>query len=49
MRTYLLKKSITNDKKRISLLNLLTNCLSARSASQILSLKDSVLFVFQIF
>ena len=45
---YLLKISTKNNKKRISLLNLLANCISARSAFQILS-KMSVLFVFEIF
>ena len=34
---YLLKITITHNKKRIPLLNLLINCISARSAAQILS------------
>ena len=41
---YLLKISITRNKKRISLLNLLINCISAQSASQILSIKDGYSF-----
>ena len=36
---YLLKISITHNKKRIPLLNLLVNYISARSAPQIVSLK----------
>ena len=43
---YLLKMSITHDKKRIPLLNLLINCISARSASEILSAKDQCTFPF---
>ena len=48
---YLLKISITHNKKRIDLLNLLINCISARSAPQILSIKDDCTFLllnFQI-
>ena len=46
---YLLKISITHNKKRIPLLNLLINCISARSEPQILSIKDECTFVFVIF
>ena len=42
---YLLKISITHNKKQIPLLNLLIDCVSVRSASQILSIKG-VLFAF---
>ena len=37
--------SITHNKKRISLLNLLINCISSRSAPQILSIKGDYLFL----
>ena len=43
---YLLKLSITHNQNRIPLLNLLINCISAKSASQILSLKDDHPFRF---
>ena len=38
--------SITNNKKQIPLSNLLINCISARSAPQILSIKDECTFRF---
>ena len=38
--------SITNNKKQIPLSNLLINCISARSAPQILSIKDECTFPF---
>ena len=41
--------SITHNKKRIPLLNLLINYISARSAPQILSIKDECTFIFVIF
>ena len=37
---------ITHNKERIPLLNLLINCMSARSAPQILSIKGECNFVF---
>ena len=43
---YLLKKLITNNENRISLLYLLINCISLRSASQMLSLKDEYTLCF---
>ena len=45
----LLKISITHNEKQIPLLNLLTNCLLARSAPQILSIKDEYTFHFSNF
>ena len=42
---YLLKLSITHNKDRIPRLNLLLNCLPARSAPQILSIKDECTFL----
>ena len=44
--TYLLKISIARNKKRIPLLNLLINCISARSAPQILSIKGDHTFLY---
>ena len=38
--------SVKNNKKRIPLLNLLINCISARSVPQTLSLKDKYTFCF---
>ena len=38
--------SITHNKKRIPLLNLLINCISAGLAPQILSMKDECTFLF---
>ena len=38
--------SITHNKKRISLLNMLINCISVRSAPQILSIIDEYTFLF---
>ena len=46
---YLLKILITHNKKRIPLLNLLTNSISARLAPQILSIKDECTFRFSNF
>ena len=43
---YLLEISITHYKKQIPLLNLLINCISARSQLQILYLKDEYMFCF---
>ena len=43
---YLLKIWITHDKKRITLLNSLIICISARPAPQILSIKDEHTFRF---
>ena len=40
---------ITHNKKRVPLLNLLINCISTRSAPQILSLKDECAFHFSNF
>ena len=37
--------SITHNKKRIPLLNLLINCIPARSAPQLLSIKDEYTFL----
>ena len=42
---YLLKMSVTHNKKRNPLLNLLINCISARSAQKILSIKDEYGFL----
>ena len=42
---YLLKLSITHNKKRILLLNLIINCILVRSPPQILSIKISVFFL----
>ena len=44
--TYLLKISITRNKNLIPLLNFLINCISAKSAPQILSLNDEYSFLF---
>ena len=41
---YLLKISLTYNKTRILLLNLLLNCILARSTPQILSVKDECTF-----
>ena len=49
IRAYLLKISITHNKKRIPLLNLRINCMFARSASQILSKKGEYTFLFLSF
>ena len=46
---YLLKISITHNKKQIPLLNLLINCISAISAPQILSLNYEHTFLFSNF
>ena len=46
---YLLKISITHNKKQITLLDLLINCISARSSPQILSLKDECTLRFSYF
>ena len=43
------KISITRNKKQISLLNLLINCISARSTTEILSLNDEYTFLFLTF
>ena len=43
---YLLKISITHNKKRIHLLNLLISCISARSVPQTLSIKAECTFLF---
>ena len=43
---YLPEISITHNKKRIPLLNLLIYCISARSAPQILFIKDECTFLF---
>ena len=43
---YLLKMSITHNKKRIPLLSLINTCIMARSALQILSLKEEYTFCF---
>ena len=43
---YLLKMSITHNKKRIFLLNLLISCISARSVPQTLSIKAECTFLF---
>ena len=44
--TCLLKISITHNKKQISLLNLLINCISTRSVPKILSMKGDCTFLF---
>ena len=44
--TYFVKISKTHNNKRIPLLNLLINCISARSAPQILSIKGEYTFIF---
>ena len=44
-----MKISITRNKKRISLLNLLINYISARSAPQILSMKNECSFFISNF
>ena len=41
--------SITHNKKRIPVLNLLINCISVRSAPQILSIIDEYTFLFFFF
>ena len=41
-----MKISIANNQKQISLLNLLINCISARTAPQILSTKVECTFLF---
>ena len=41
---YLLKRSVIHTKKRIILLNLLINCISARLAGQILSIEVEYTF-----
>ena len=46
---YLLKISITHNKKQIPFLILLINCISARSAPKILFIKGDCNFLFQIF
>ena len=46
---YLPKISITHNKKRIPLLNLLINWISAKSAPQILSIKSECTFPFSNF
>ena len=46
---YVLKISITHNKKRIPLLNLLINYITARSEPQILSILDEFTFLFLIF
>ena len=43
---YLLKISVTHHKNHNPLLNLLTNCISVRSAPQLLSMKDQYTFHF---
>ena len=43
---YLLKISVIHNKKPIPLLNVLNNCISARSAPQILSIKGECTFHF---
>ena len=43
---YLLKISITHNKTRIPFLKLLDDCISAKSISQILSIKDEHAFLF---
>ena len=43
---HLLKISVTHNKKRIPLLNLLINCVSGRSAPQRLSIEDECTFLF---
>ena len=46
---YLLKISITHNKNLNPLLNLLNNCISAKSTPQILSLNDEYIFLFEKF
>ena len=46
MHACLLKISITHNKKQISLLNLLINCISTRSVPKILSMKGDCTFLF---
>ena len=46
---YLLELSITHNKKQIPLLNLLINCISARSAPQLLSIEGEYTFRFSNF
>ena len=46
---YLLKILITHNKKEISLINLLFNCVSARSAPQVMSIKNECPFRFSNF
>ena len=46
---YLLKISITHNKRRIPISNLLINCISATSAQQILCIKDEYTFLFSNF
>ena len=46
---YLLKMSITYNKKRICILNSLCNCISVRSTPKILSIKDEYAFLFSNF
>ena len=46
---YLLKILITHNKKRIPILNLLINCKLAKSAHEILSIKDERYFRFSNF
>ena len=41
--------SITHNKNRSSLLNLLINCISAGSVPEILSIKDNCAFLFSNF
>ena len=43
---YLLKISITHNKKRVPLLSLLLNCVSTRYAPQILPIKGDRTFLF---
>ena len=40
----LIYRKYTHNKERIPLLNLLINCISARSAPQLLSIKDEYTF-----
>ena len=46
---YLLKISITRNKCLIPLLNSLTNYISAKSATQVLSLNEKETLIFQTF
>ena len=46
---YLLKISMTYNEKQIPLLNVLINCISARSAPQILSIKGECTYLFLSF
>ena len=43
---YLLKTSMTHNKNVVPLLNLLINCISAKSTPQILSLNKEQTFLF---